>query len=347
MKEGKADLKIYKGKISKKLKVFYNPAMKLNRDISILLLNCLGNKYMQIALPLTGSGVRGIRFLLELDKNVYKKIVFNDYSNKSIELIKHNIKINELEKDYEISNKDANLFLLESKGFDYIDIDPFGTPNPFLESSILRLARGGILAVTATDTSALSGSSPKACKRKYWAKPLKNEFMHETGIRILIRKVQLIGAAFEKALTPIFSYTDQHYYRVFFKCKKGKKKADKILQKHKYLLYNPKTLEREVSDFNNKKGYDYAGLLWTGNLWDTKLAEKMYSKHQISNTQFHNLISLIKDECKINSVGYWDLHKLAKTKDKPIPKIESLLNKDATRTHFLGWGIKSKNSPKF
>ena len=31
-------------KISKSLPVFYNPIMKLNRDISILLLNALNNK---------------------------------------------------------------------------------------------------------------------------------------------------------------------------------------------------------------------------------------------------------------------------------------------------------------
>ncbi|MCU0373510.1 MAG: ATP-binding protein, partial [Ignavibacteria bacterium] len=44
-------------------------------------------------------------------------------------------------------------------GFDYIDIDPFGSPCPFLDAAIKRLSRGGILAVTATDTSALAGKS--------------------------------------------------------------------------------------------------------------------------------------------------------------------------------------------
>jgi len=344
IQEGKAKLNVHKGKISKKLEGFYNPVMKLNRDVSVLLLNSSSMKDMQIALPLAGSGVRGIRFLLELKKNIVKRIVFNDYSPKSIELIKHNLKLNNL-KGFELENKDANLFLLQSKGFDYIDVDPFGSPNPFLESSIIRLGRGGILAVTATDTSALSGSSPKACKRKYWAKPLKNEFMHESGIRILIRKVQLIGAAFEKALVPVFSYTHQHYYRVFFKCEKGRIKADNILKQHKYLLHNPKTLDREVSDQNLKKGYDYTGPLWVGQLWDPKLVSKMYKRHNISNTELHNLITLINEECKIDAVGFWDLHKLAKKTGKSIPKIESVLSKDVTRTHFLGWGVRSKQQP--
>jgi len=37
--------------------------MKLNRDIAVLLLNSADKEDMQIALPLAGSGIRGIRFL--------------------------------------------------------------------------------------------------------------------------------------------------------------------------------------------------------------------------------------------------------------------------------------------
>ena len=40
IKEGKAAIKIKKAdKISKEMDVFYNPIMKINRDISILLLD--------------------------------------------------------------------------------------------------------------------------------------------------------------------------------------------------------------------------------------------------------------------------------------------------------------------
>ena len=329
-------------KISKKLPVFYNPIMKLNRDISVLLLNSIPDKNMQIALPLAGSGVRGIRFLKELSKNKIKSIAFNDY--KTLSDIKKNLKLNNLEKDKRIKlyNADANVFLLQSKGFDYIDIDPFGTPNPFLENSITRLARKGILAVTATDTAALAGSSEKACIRKYWAKPMRNELMHEIGIRILIRKVQLIGAQNDKALTPIFSYSKDHYYRLFFRCEKGKQKVDSLLKNHKYLLYNPKTMKREVSEHNYKKNYQYTGPLWAEQLWDKKLVSKMYKNCDKSNKKLSDLVSIIKEECKIGTVGFYDLHKIAKLKGKEVPKIETILNKNTTRTHFLGWGVRTQ-----
>src|SRR3989344_2036986 len=177
IEEGLAKINIENKKIvSKNMEVFYNPIMSLNRDISVLLLNSLDKKNMQIADPLAASGIRGIRFLKELNKNKIRKIYINDIDKNAVKSIKENLKLT---------------------GFDYIDIDPFGTPNPFLDAACKRLAREGIMAVTATDTSALAGTYPQACIRKYWAVPKKDAIMHETGLRILIRKIQLVGAQYE------------------------------------------------------------------------------------------------------------------------------------------------------
>lgn len=346
IQEGKAKVKVAEAKkISKQMEVFYNPVMKLNRDVSILLLNSVNKKDMQLALPLAGSGIRAVRFALELQKGKIKIMHVNDYNKKAVQLIKKNLELNKVNKDIVIHNNEANKFLLDSTGFDYIDVDPFGTPNPFLDAAVRRMSRDGILAVTATDTSALSGSSPKACLRKYWAWPLKNEFMHETGIRILIRKVQLIGAEFDKAFVPIFCFAHQHYYRVFFKCEKGKQKVDTILKEHKFLLYNKKTMDRRVSEINYAKGYDFAGPMWVGKLWDVRLVKKMNKNSDKSNKQLSDLVSVINEECRIDVVGFYDLHKIAKISKKPIPKIDKILKKGVARTHFLGWGVRSKNIP--
>src|SRR3989338_11110280 len=196
--------------VSKEMQVFYNPVMGINRDISVLLLNSINNNDLQIADPLAASGIRSIRFLKELNKDKISRIYINDFDKNAVKSIKENLILNKIKyknnKKMTIENEDANLFLLKSTGFDYTDVDPFGTPNPFLDAACKRLARDGILAVTATDTSALAGTYPQACIRKYWAAPKKDALMHETGLRILIRKIQLVAAQYDKALTPIFSY---------------------------------------------------------------------------------------------------------------------------------------------
>jgi tRNA (guanine26-N2/guanine27-N2)-dimethyltransferase len=378
--EGKARIRIKKSeKISKEMEVFYNPVMKLNRDISVLLLNALDRKNMLIALPLAGSGVRGIRFLNELKKNVIGSICINDYDKKAVRSIKNNLKLNNMEnftaiknirnesknvekngtnKKYQplynkirIYNEDANLFLLNSRGFDYIDVDPFGSSNPYLDSAVRRISRHGILAVTNTDTAALTGTFPKVCMRKYWAAAKKNYMMHETGLRILIRKIQLVGMQYGKALIPIFSYFKNHYFRIFFKCIKGRKECDYIVKLH--------------GMFNG------SGPMWLGLLWDKKLANKMFLLEQkaINRNSFKNksistkikksdnnnlkiinnqnevlmFLKIIKEESKVDAVGFFDTHN---SKGKIMKKdilIKNIKNKgySASETHFLGTGIRT------
>lgn len=350
IQEGRAVIKAHQGKISKALPVFYNPIMKSNRDISILILKALNKKDMQIALPLAASGIRGIRFLKELPKSLIKTITFNDLDKKAVQSIKNNLKLNNLKNKIEIKNQEANFFLLQSKGFDYIDIDPFGSPNPFLNNSIQRLARDGILAITSTDTSALTGTFPKVTKRKYWAKSFKNELMHELGLRILIRKIQLIGTQFDKALTPILAYYQDHYFRIYFQNKKSKQDCDQILKQHLYFHYNPKTLERKISHNNQKKDYLTAGPLWTGNLFDKKLlkllneSEKGLEASKKSQRKIKSedkTIEIIKREADI--VGFYDLHKISKVYKIKLKSKEKTISKlKATPTHFSPTAFKSK-----
>jgi tRNA (guanine26-N2/guanine27-N2)-dimethyltransferase len=336
VREGKAEILVPRTKkLSKQMPVFYNPDMKLNRELSVLLLNSIGNKKMQIADPLAGTGIRSIRFLLELKKSKIKNISINDSSPNAVSLIKKNLKLNKIKinQKTKTANEDANLFLLKSSGFDYVDIDPFGYPGKFLPAAVQRLARKGILAVTATDTSALAGTAPKACMRKYWAKPLRDECMHETGLRILIRFTQLIGAQFEKALQPTFCYSKQHYLRAFFTCEKGKKRVDAVLKQHGF--------------FCSEKGC--AGPLWVGKLWDTSLVKKMT---KTAGEEAKKFLKQIVEESAINSVGFYDIHSICKQHKLMAPKRDLLIKEirkkgfRAARTHFSATGIRSSTNLK-
>ena len=348
--EGKASLKAYTGKISKELPVFYNPIMKFNRDISILLLNSIEKEKLQIADPLAGTAIRSIRFLLELKKNKITNISINDNNPQAVKAIKENLRLNKLKtKNIITSNAEASLFLLNSKGFDYIDIDPFGSPNAFLDAAIKRLSRTGILAITATDTAPLAGTYPQACLRKYWATPMRNELMHEIGLRILIRKIQLVAAQYDKALTPTLAYYKDHYFRVFFANKKGKSKCDKIIAQHSHFLYCPSCLNRETSKSNNEtcncgKKLDYAGPLWTGQLFDKKLIKKIIEANQ--SMDIDKFLKTSSQESKIKTVGFFDLHKIAKKYKKQVPKTEPAIKKlkkhyQASPTIFSSCGIRT------
>ncbi|MBI5065823.1 tRNA (guanine(10)-N(2))-dimethyltransferase [Candidatus Woesearchaeota archaeon] len=331
IKEGEVEFYVSsEKKLSRKMQVFYNPVMSFQRDLNIALLKALDKKELRIADILAGSGVRSLRILKEV-KNV-EQILVNDGSPEAVKIIKKNIK----NKKAVITNKNAHQALQEFPSFDYIDIDPFGSPNPFLDASIQKLKNKGILAVTATDTSALCGSYIKACQRKYWSIPLRNELMHEIGIRILARKVQLVGSQYDKALTPIFCHSTLHYMRIYFQCERGKSKVDEIIKQHEYFHYNNKTMEFFSSKKNTENDMITAGPIFTGNLWSPELVEKM-----IGVSEHKEFLKKILDEAKINVIGFYDMHEVASLLKTSCPKKEKLL-KYGVSTHFTPTGIKSK-----
>ena len=218
---------------------------------------------------------------------------------------------------------------------------PFGSPNPFLAASVARITREGIIAVTATDTAALTGTYPKVTKRKYWAKAVRNYMMHEIGLRILIRKVQLQGVQFDKALIPILAYHKDHYFRIYLRNVKGKEQCDKLLKQHRYLLFNPKMLEFTVSEFNQEKDFEYLGPLWGGKLSDKKILGKMKKENPFPEEQ--KFLDLLYEESKLDTIGFYDLHVIAKKYGLETTKLEPVLKKvKGVRTQFSGTGIKTK-----
>ena len=144
--------------------------------------------------------------------------------------------------------KEANIELRTNMGlFDVIDIDPFGTPSPFVDSAAYNLKRDSLLCLTATDTSCLSGTYKEPCIRKYNAKPYKSEYYHENGIRILIGFAALTLAKYQKHIEVKLSHSSEHYMRVYLKVIKGSKATDESLKNIGYISHCKNCLYRSES----------------------------------------------------------------------------------------------------
>ncbi|MFT4312400.1 MAG: hypothetical protein ACMXYF_04165 [Candidatus Woesearchaeota archaeon] len=260
--------------------VFYNPKMKHNRDVCIEVLKTLPHQ-AKVALPLAGSGVRAIRILQETKlHNLYA----NDWSEKAVEAIKKNLKENNTKCT--VTNMRADSFLFTNGPFNYIDIDPFGSPLPFLASAIQNAVHNGIVAVTATDLAALCSKSKQTHKRRYWGIPADVYWQHEFGIRTLIRSCQQIGFLYEIALVPLLSYHKDHYYRVYFRVKKSRSVCDK--QKYEFI-------------FDQEK--KQCGPIYVGSLADSKFLEQIH---------VDDWFEKLKLEFAISQVGYVHMGKFAK-----------------------------------
>ncbi|WP_305514971.1 MULTISPECIES: tRNA (guanine(10)-N(2))-dimethyltransferase [unclassified Methanobrevibacter] len=351
-------------KVSSAAPVFYNPHMELNRDLSILALQVFQKEQQReinICDLFGGSGIRGIRYKNEIDG--VGEVSINDISETANHYERHNIELNNLE-DVKIYQHDASMFLRMKRGeFDVIDIDPFGTPSPFLDSAGYCARRNSLLCITATDTSALCGTYEEPCIRKYNSKPYKSEYCHETGIRILAGFVALTLSKYAKFIEVKMSHSTEHYMRLYIEVKKGSKKTDESLKNIGYIVHCKHCLYRQTSNGLASPIDDVcpicgekltqAGPLWLGDIQNLKFIQEMIDEveNKKINTEKETLKLLNKCIGEAGApVTFYDVHKICKNLKVSAPKFDLILEElekhgfKAIKTHYNPLGIKSECS---
>lgn len=348
-------------KVSSDAPVFYNPHMEMNRDLSILAIQVFQkqeDREINICDLFGGSGIRGIRYKNEIDG--VDNVSINDISELANEYEKHNIELNDLE-NVEVHQHDASMFLRMKRGeFDVIDIDPFGTPSPFLDSAGYCARRNSLLCVTATDTSALCGTYKEPCIRKYNAKPYKSEYCHENGIRILAGFVALTLSKYAKCIEIKMSHSTEHYMRLYIEVKKGSKRTDETLKNIGYISHCKHCLHRQTS-----KGLAsaieetcpicgekliHAGPLWLGDIQNKEFIQKMIdeTEHKKINTEKDALKLL--NSCYLEAEApatFFDVHEICRSLKISAPKLDLIFDElknngfIAIKTHYSPIGIKT------
>lgn len=348
--EGATDVFVYKNKEKEKgpgIKQnapFYNPSMELNRDFSVVLVQWLvnnSNKELELLDGLAASGIRGVRFANEIKGKF--KVFINDWNEKSFDLIQKNIKEKRLES-IDSSNLNLNVLLSEKK-FDYIDIDPFGSPVYFVHSAMRSIRNNGIIACTATDAATLCGVYPKVCWRRYAAMPFHSVCMKEIGLRILLGFICKTAALNDKGIDPIASYTTDHYFRAYVRVKNGVNKANSSMKRLQTISSGEKIGLEET-----KKN---VGPLWMGDLQNKKSIQNvrsiLFEKNIDKKKNLWKLLDLLEEEAESPRFFYTS-ESISSHLKKSTPKLEMIFERikkegfEAYRTHFTPTGFKT-NAP--
>ncbi|MBT5453552.1 MAG: hypothetical protein HOK85_01730, partial [Euryarchaeota archaeon] len=127
-----------------------------------------------------------------------------------------------------VMQNDARIALMEA-AYQWVDLDPFGSPVNFLDSAIQGLARIGFLEVTATDTAALTGSSASSQQRRYGAKGIVDTYAHDDGVRVLLGLVATTAARHDRFIEPVLALFDGHHVRVSVKVRRSKERASDVM----------------------------------------------------------------------------------------------------------------------
>ena len=339
--------------------VFYNPHAEFCRDISVSVLQVLDGELggIRVCDPLSGVGARGLRYAKEV-KGV-ANVVVNDRSREAFDLIGRNVELNGL-SGVEVRNEDANVLLWENRGkFDFVDLDPFGSPAPFIDAACAALARRGMLALTATDTAPLSGARAKACLRRYGARPLRTEYCHELGMRILICFVQRVAGKHELALAPVLAHATRHYFRIYLRARRGAERADELLAQQGYVSHCDACGRRKFtrgvavelpSTCECGERFAHAGPLWLGKLMDRIFIHEVAGNLVQRNFKHGQQELVLLNRCAEEAEGpptFYDLHELARRMGISPPRIAELIaglkrrGHFASRTHFSGTGFRT------
>ena len=346
--------------------VFYNPQMELNRDINVAATAAFVNRLIlklqshRDIVPadityvdaLSASGIRGIRVANELGISA----VLNDWNEDSYDLIVKNIELNNLSETTTASRKDANV-LLHEKRFNIVDLDPFGTPTPFLDAAARSAVH--LLEVTATDTAPLCGAHLNSGIRKYAAVPLNNEYHSEMGMRILLGKIARELAKHEKAMIPLLSHATRHYVRTYVQVQKGAKRTDKTLKEMGFISNCPNCgfrkpvfglavhIDKECPICGTTT--EIAGPLWLGQLHEVEFCNEVLleleKRHLKTKEKAMKIITLCRDE--LNIPMFYNQHVICKRLGISASTIDSLISAlkehgyEASRTHFDGISFKT------
>ncbi len=353
------------------LPVFYNPKMEFNRDLSVLALQVYVDKLSPhkpviIVEPLAATGVRALRYALEV-KNILR-VYASDISEDAYELAQLNIALNNAWDKVSFFRVDANMLMYNLRTLKIpvlaVDIDPYGSPAPFMEATLNILGNGGLLMVTATDTAVLEGSKKSKALRRYGVYTTKTPSSREIAVRTLLGYIARIAAAHDKWIEPLISIYVDYYVRLILLARRGAKEAEKMIEEkigyaHYYPKLNYTTIRPySVEDYVGNLEAIRIGPLWVGETLKREFIETCLEElrgkfeHLRTKARIIKLLEMLKEEALIQEELYIRLDSIASMLKKQTPPKRRLIEElrargfKATITHYHPAAIRTNASIK-
>jgi tRNA (guanine26-N2/guanine27-N2)-dimethyltransferase len=321
---------------------FYNPKMKLNRDIGVAVAKALSlNDYLD---ALSASGIRGMRVAKEAS---VEKVTLNDISPVAYELIQRNLARNQI--DCQATSCNANT-LMHEKHFQAVDLDPFGSPSPYLTAASRCAVK--YLFITATDTAPLCGAHLKSGIRKYMARPLCTDYHREMGARVLLGLAARELARWDKGFSPMLTHATDHYVRTYLRIVKGAKAADDCLEDLGYIEHCPVCSSFALLHEPRPEGSCHhcggktqlSGPMWLGRTYEKEIVSCAIDCLQGGGRALRLLETCAQEE---DIPFYYDHHTICERLKITPAKIDHIVDTlryaghRASRTHFCRLGVKT------
>ena len=334
--------------------VFFNPVQELNRDVTVAALRAYREREPRAESYLdatAASGIRGVRAAAEGWETTCA-----DIDEDAVALASENLARNDL--DGEVLHRDANPLLHEDY-FDVVDIDPFGTPIPFVDAACQGTRN--LLCLTATDTAPLCGAHFHSGVRSYSAVPRNTEYHAEMGVRILLSALVRTAARYDIAAVPILTHATKHYVRTYLELDRGATVANEAMDQLGYIHHCEHCLRRDtetglIADPPERcpdceHGIQTAGPVWLGPTHDDDFVASVRESITAEMGTADKAVDLLDTlESELSVPTHYDQHRLCKRWGRSAPAMDDFLQQlhaaghDASRTHYGGTTLKTTAS---
>ncbi|MDW8052824.1 MAG: hypothetical protein RMJ83_10155 [Armatimonadota bacterium] len=270
--------------LPKSAHVFYNPRARLGRDLGVLAMRAEAERLerpLDVLELMAGAGLRSKRYLLEAP---VRSIVVNDANYTTFETLRAHVGDDpRVELHNELAQRLLSRFYLEDRRFDWVDLDPFGTPSPYVYYLPGVVRWEGLLYITATDAPVLCGAQRGEALKSYDAVSIFGRECHEIGLRILVGFIQRRLVQANMHGKPLLSFFDGYCWRVLIRAFKGTRGLN---VEHLGFLAQMPDGEYRVAmagtpapinhEYNPSTTVRWAGPLWLGPLHDHEFLSAMY-----------------------------------------------------------------------
>jgi tRNA (guanine26-N2/guanine27-N2)-dimethyltransferase len=278
------------------------------------------------------TGVRGLRLIEEAGP--FERFVLSESNPSAFAVLVANTRERPVARAIPSDSRSG----IAGSAFDYVDLDPYGSPTPFLLTALSSVRDGGVLATSATDMMVLAGAQPAACLRRYGARPVKGRLGPEGGLRILLAHMARLARGLGRQVRPLVGYVRDHHVRAYVRVGRENEPSDPVATVEPERWAGPSLGDRGPY-----------GPLWLGPLFDRSLVGRLAVPSGVESPRaLATTLARFREESEVDVPFYYETntlaHSLALTHPPSLARMLAGLGERgfrAARTHARPTGFRT------
>jgi len=276
--------------------------MALDRDIAVSVIARAAAYGLRSGWEmLSATGVRGLRCAVEAAS--FEELFLTESDPTAVRVLGANV-ARYADRGVRLRVQDARQPLQTRPPVDWVDLDPYGSPVPFLAAAFASLSEGGVMGVAATDMPVLAGPSRAVCERRYGGRPVRGRLGPEGGLRLLLAHLESFARSQGRSIHPLLAYVGDHHVRAYLRVGR----LSELPRGSLVATIDPTRWDGPPLT----GGPGPLGPLWVGPLFDAGFVRELRPPIEAAEPrQIHRFLERIREESEVDVPFYYEPNEIA------------------------------------